>query len=175
MRKIAISILTLAMLGSPAVVFAAGKLKPGLWEMSMKSDAMKNMPKIPPAQMEQMKKMGVPVPQADGVIKHKVCISKEMAEREDPYMERQESGCQMKNHQKTGNSYVVDMVCDGPNLKGTGKVKGTYASNESFNSSYSFKGTAHGQPVDHNSESNGKWLGADCGTVKPMDSVAKKK
>ena len=55
---------------------AAGKMKAGLWEMSIKSDAMKAMPKMSAAQMEQMKKMGVNMPiMEDGVMKTKVCIA----------------------------------------------------------------------------------------------------
>ena len=41
---------------------AAAKMKPGLWEMSMQSDAMKAMPKMPPEQLEQIKKMGIKMP-----------------------------------------------------------------------------------------------------------------
>jgi hypothetical protein len=176
MRKTAISILMLAMLGSAGAALAAGQLKPGLWEMSMKSDAMKNMPKMSPEQIEQMKKMGIAMPQQDGVMKSKVCISKQMAERDEPpHVDQKESGCQSRNYQRSGNGYSLDLVCDGPNMKGIGKIKGTFSGNESFNSTYDFKGTAHGRPVDQKHESSGKWLSADCGSIKPMDEMAKKK
>lgn len=167
MRKTVISILICCAAGSSGA-WAAEKMKPGLWEMSMKSDAFKNMPKMSADQMAQMRKMGVNVPQMqDGAVVSKVCITKEMAERDQAPMGRNESGCQSKNFQRSGNAYSSDIVCDGPDMKGMGKVKGTFAGDTGFTSTYEFKGTAHGQPVNNRHESSGKWLAADCGAIKP--------
>lgn len=173
MRKIAASILMLSLLSASAVALAAGQMKPGLWEMTMKSDAFKNMPKIPPQQMEQMRKMGVTVPNMqNGGIVQKVCITRQMVERDGtPQMLQTESGCESKNFKTSGNSYSGDIVCTGPDLKGEGKVKGVFSGNESFSSVYDFKGTAGGQPVSQHQETSGKWLGADCGNVKPVSDL----
>jgi len=171
MRKTVISMLICCAASAPAV-WAAGKMKPGLWEMSMKSDAFKNMPKMSAEQMAQMRKMGVNVPHMqDGAVVSKVCVTKEMAEREQPPMARNESGCQVKNFQQSGNAYSSEIVCDGPEMKGTGKVKGTFAGDTSYTSTYDFKGTAHGQPVSNRHESSGKWLASDCGAVKPQPAM----
>ncbi|QAU35420.1 DUF3617 domain-containing protein [Janthinobacterium sp. 17J80-10] len=168
MRKTVISMLICCTVGSPAA-WAAETMKPGLWEMSMKSDAFKNMPKMSAEQMAQMRKMGVNVPQMqDGAMVSRVCITKEMAEREQAPMGRHDRGCQARNFQRSGNAYSSDIVCDGPDMKGTGKVKGTFAGDTGFTSTYDFKGTAHGRPVDNHHESSGKWLAADCGAVKPV-------
>jgi hypothetical protein len=177
MRKTTVSVLMFSIMCSSATVWAADQIKPGLWEMTIKSDAMKNVPKIPPEQMKKMREMGITIPQMqDGGIVNKVCISKEMAERNDtPQFSQKESGCQSKNHQRSGNSYSMDIVCDGPDMKGTGKVRGTNSGGDRFTSTYDFKGTAHGQPVTHKQETSGKWLSADCGSVKPMDQAARKK
>jgi hypothetical protein len=177
MRKTAVSILSLSMLCSSATVWAAGQIKPGLWEMTIKSDAFKNIPKMPPEQLKKMREMGINIPQMqDGGMVSKVCITKEMAERDDaPQINQKESGCQSRNYQRSGTTYSLDIVCDGPDMKGTGKIKGSYAGNERFSSTYDFKGTSHGQPVNHRQESSGKWLSADCGSVKPLDQPAKKK
>jgi hypothetical protein len=158
-----------------SAALAAGPMKAGLWEMSIKSDAMKNMPKITPEQMQQMKQMGINVPQMqDGGMVTKVCISKEMAERDQPpEMNRKESGCEARNYQRSGSSYSVDIICDGPSMKGQGKAQGTFSGSDSFTSTYDFKGTAHGHPVDQHHESKGKWLSADCGNVAPLDSMGK--
>jgi hypothetical protein len=177
MRKTAISILMFSMLVSSVTAWAAGQIKPGLWEMTVKSDAFKDIPKMPPEQLKKMREMGINIPQIqDGGMVSNVCISKEMAERDDtPQMNQKESGCQSRNYQRSGNTYSLDIVCDGPDMKGAGKIKGAYSGNERFNSSYDFKGTAHGQPVNHRQESSGKWLNADCGSVSPMDQPVKKK
>jgi hypothetical protein len=175
MQKTAIALTMLTLITTAATVWAAGPMKAGLWEMTTKSDAMKSMPKMSPEQMEQMKKMGVNIPQMkEGGMVVKVCISKEMAERDQPPMGHNESGCESKNFRRQGNGYSMDIVCDNAHMKGTGTVKGTYSSGEGFTSVYDFKGTAQGRPVNSHSESSGKWLGASCGDVKPMGSMMKK-
>lgn len=176
MRKFAVPLLLCSMLYAPAAS-AAGQMKPGLWEMTMKSDAMKSMPKLSPQQMEQMRKMGVPVPQMqDGGIVSQVCITKEAAEsKQMPGMQRNETGCEVKNPQQGSSSYSADIVCNGAAMKGEGKVKGSFTGNERFSSTYDFKGTMHGQPVNQRHETSGKWLGVDCGGVKPIGEMMPKK
>lgn len=170
MHKASRFILLLFMLSAAAGAWAAGQIKPGLWEMTIRSDAMKSMPKISPEQMEQMRKMGISVPrmQANGMVT-KVCISKEMAERDElPAMTQRELGCQARNMQRNAGSYSMDIVCDGSGMKGEGKAKGSFSGDGSFTSTYDFKGTMHGQPVDQHHETSGKWLSADCGNIKPI-------
>jgi hypothetical protein len=60
-------------------------------------------------------------------------------------------------------------------MKGEGKARGTFAGGEKFTSTYDFNGSMHGQPVSQHQESSGKWLGADCGSVKPLDELLPKK
>ena len=175
MRKTAIALSMFSMLLVTANVSAAGRMRAGLWEMTMKTDAMKDMPKMSAEEMEQIRKMGVNIPQmgAGGMVS-KVCISKEMAERDQPPMGENESGCKMTNYKRQGNSYTMDMVCDNAQMKGTGVVKGTFAGNESFNSTFDFRGTAMGQPANQHVENGGKWLSADCGNVKSMGDFKKR-
>ena len=155
---------------------AAGKMKPGLWEMSIKSDAMKSMPKMSPEQMEQMKKMGINMPlMEDGAIKTKVCISKEMAEQ-DPTntVSQYHSKCTTKNVVQNGNDYSMDLICDTPDLKGVGMVKGSFNGSDTVHSSYDFKGTSQNHPVNHHTETTGKLLSSDCGEIKPLGVFPKK-
>ncbi|OWW20247.1 DUF3617 domain-containing protein [Noviherbaspirillum denitrificans] len=175
MRKNAIPLLLLSMLSASA--FAAGQMKPGLWEMTMKSDAMKNMPKMTPEQMEQMRKMGMNVPQIqDGAMVHKICVTKQMTESNTlPGADGKEMGCQTKNMQQSGNSYSADVVCNSAQMKGEGKVKGSFSGDTAFTSTYDFKGTMHGQQVNQHHENSGKWLSADCGNVPPAGGMMPKK
>ncbi|HEY8609055.1 MAG TPA: DUF3617 domain-containing protein [Noviherbaspirillum sp.] len=174
MRKLILPLLLCSLMSVPA--WAQGPMKPGLWEMKVKSDALKNMPKIPPEQVAQMRKMGIEVPQIqDGAMVTKVCVTKAMAENEQlPGLEKNEAGCQTKNVQRSGSGYSADIVCSSDAMKGEGKVKATFSGNESFTSTYDFKGTVHGQPANQHSEQSGKWLAADCGSVKPAGAAAKK-
>ncbi len=175
MRKTTISIL-ICCAASASGAWAAGQMKPGLWEMSMKSDAFKAMPKMSAQQMAQMRKMGVEIPQMqDGAMISKVCITREMAERRQPPMAHNNSGCEVKNSRTSGSSYSSDIVCNGAVMKGTGTVKGSYSGDTSYTSTYDFKGTMHGQPVTNHHETSGKWIAADCGAVKPVGEMRPKK
>lgn len=176
MRKSVISLLLCAAAGTPAAWANSDQMKPGLWEMSIKSDAYKNMPKMSSEQMEQMRKMGINVPRVDnGAIITKVCITKDMAARKEPPMGQNEAGCEIRNHQRSGSSYSSDLVCNGPDLKGKGKVNGSFKGDTAFTSTYEFDGTSRGKPVSQRHENSGRWLGADCGNVKPVADMAASK
>ncbi len=178
MRKFLGSLLLCSMLPAYAASDASGPMKPGLWEMKMKSNAMKSA--LSPKEMEQMRKdaekmrkMGLDLSQMlEGNIGGKVCITRQQAEKDWLLgMEQANNGCQLKKVQQSGNSYTADMVCDGPSMKGTGKMKGTVIGNESFTLINDFKGTINGQPVVDRYEQSGKWLSANCGSVKPIGEM----
>jgi hypothetical protein len=156
---------------------AAAQVKPGLWEMTMKSDQFKQqpMPNLTPAQKEQMQKMGVTLPTVrDGAFVQQVCLTKEdIARNKTPGAPREASGeCKIANQNQSGNTYRADLVCDGPNLKGKGTLKGTYSGDSSYTSSYDFNGTSRGREANQHIETSGKWLKADCGSVKPASELA---
>jgi hypothetical protein len=168
MHKNAISILLCSsLLGLSVTAWSAGHMDAGLWEMSVKSDPTANMPaNLPPAILEKMRQMGP--------IAVKVCISKEMANRDQPPPSSHDADCQKKNFLLSGNSYSADIVCDGANFQGQGTVTGTFVSRQSFSSTSDMKGTSHGRQFNQHAEISGKWLSADCGDVKPIDSSAAK-
>jgi hypothetical protein len=159
----------------PLAVGAATPLKPGLWEMAMKSDMVK-APNIPPAQLEKLRKMGIEVPTVrDGAMVMKVCITPEMAQaNQTPDMAPQQE-CKVKSTTHSGTAYSTDLVCNGPNIQGNGTIKGTITNGERISSTYDFKGTSYGKPVTQHHETDGKWLGANCGNVKPMMAPTAKK
>ena len=177
MRQVLFSILTLAIAAFAGSAWAAGQMKPGLWEMTIKSDMMKAMPKLSPQELKQMRDMGVAIPDIqDGGMVSKVCITKEMAESDEPpTADAREMGCEPKNYQRSGTQYSMDLICNSAEMKGQGKIKGGFVGNEKFSSSYQFKGISHGQKVDQTHETVGKWVSADCGKVKPIGDVGKKK
>jgi hypothetical protein len=176
MYKKTMAVLLLSTMCYSTTVWADSTLKPGLWEMTVKSDAMKSMPKMSAEQIEQMRKLGVNMPlMQDGGMVMKVCVSKEMAEQNQmPQTNQVGSECKSKNFHRTGSNYSVDVVCDGPHMKGEGKGQGTFSGNERFNSIYDFKGTTDGSPVAQHQETSGKWLTVDCGDVKPAGNYLRK-
>lgn len=166
MRKAAVSAALLSLL---CVSAHAGPMKQGLWEMTIKSDQMANaMANITPQQREMMRQRGIEIPQAAaGGMVTKMCVSKEMAERDSPPpMGREGADCKLANQQHSGSTYTYETVCNGPNMQGQGTSKVTYAG-DGFAAVSDFKGTAHGRPINTHSETSGKYLGTDCGAVKP--------
>lgn len=154
----------------PLVAYAGGHGKPGLWEVSTKMNfSGASAPKIPPEQLAQMKQMGIKIPGLSGdPIVVKQCISKEQAERDEPpRTQNDKSGCEMQNAKRDGRTFTADMVCTG-DMKGKGTMKVTNESSESYTGSMTFKGTqVRGGDVEMTNEFSGKWLGADCGDIKP--------
>jgi hypothetical protein len=176
MRKTIFSFVLSSVLSISATVLAAERMKPGLWLITIKSDAMKNKPQMSPQQMEEMRKRGVNVKQMqDGITETKVCMTKEMVERDRPPMGKNQKDCHMDNFERSGNTYSAKMVCDGPNMQGTVMVKGVHSGLENYSWTSDFKGTSHGHKIDSHQEARGKWLSPDCGDIKPATDYLKKK
>jgi hypothetical protein len=163
-----------------APAYAAEKMKPGLWEMRIKSDSMKDAPKRPqmtPQQIEQMKKMGISMPTMEnGEMIQKVCYTKEMVEKDFSAMGQQhkDQQCKSENVKHTGSDFSMDLICDGDTLKGKGTMKGSFKGGDNIQSTYDFKGTSRGKPVTHHVETKGKFLSTDCGDVKPFTAFSNK-
>ena len=174
MQTAARIILISATLLSAASCAAADKMKPGLWELTTKSDSIKAIPKIPPEQLEKMKQMGIKMPDMkDGAMVNKVCYTKEMVDQDKPPSSGREGQCKNKGFNRSGSSYTSEIVCDSPDMKGNGTVTGSMTA-ESLRSVYDFKGTVHDKPISQHMETSGKWLSSDCGDVKPFAMPAKK-
>ena len=166
MRKLTIPALFCSALAVASAAQAAPDMKPGLWQVTIKSNQMQQMPKISPEQAAMMKRMGMSVPsQSDGGMTTKICYTEEMIENNDVSGQENSGDCKTTNVRQNGSTFAADIVCNGPDMKGSGTVKGTYRST-SFNSVYRFKGTSHGQKVNHTQTSNGKWLGSKCENKK---------
>jgi len=154
---------------------AQEKMKPGLWEMTVRSDMLKSMPAIPPAQLEELKKRGIKIPAMEnGAAIQKMCVTAEMTDKvgKNP-LQNNPGDCKEKSSSRTVNTSTVEMVCDSPRLKGTGIIKATY-SDKTLQSVYDFKGVSNNRPVNQHIETSGKWLSADCGDVKPYATPPKK-
>nr|WP_315472935.1 DUF3617 domain-containing protein [uncultured Undibacterium sp.] len=169
-------VLSIGLCAMTLIAQAQEKMKPGLWEMTVRSDMLKSMPAIPPAQMEELKKRGIKIPAMEnGAAIQKMCVTAEMTDKvgKNP-LQNNPGDCKEKSSSRTGNTSTVEMVCDGPRLKGTGIIKATY-SDKTLQSVYDFKGVSNNRPVNQHIETSGKWLSTDCGDVKPYAATAPKK
>ena len=163
---------------------AAAQMAPGLWEhhFQSKSAAGGDMDKkmaemqaklasMPPDQrkmVEQaMASRGVTMgPQGTTV---KACVTKEEAERKTvPQMGRPECTQEVVSH--TASAIKVKWQCAGKEpSSGEGEM------NFSGDKAYTGKSVMHvvhdGTPETMTSEMSGKWLGADCGDIKPRSAT----
>jgi hypothetical protein len=160
--------------------------KPGLWEINNKmggsaemdqamAQMQQQMASMPPAQRKQMEdmlaKQGMSMGAgAGGGISVKVCMTKEMAERNE-MPQAQQGDCKSTASPRVGNTQKISFVCTQPPSSGEGQI--TFTSNEAYTMKMVTTTTVKGKPEKMTLDGSGKWLSADCGAVKPV-AVPKK-
>jgi uncharacterized protein YneF (UPF0154 family) len=179
-------VLAAAVLAASASAGAQG-LKPGLWEVTQKiqtqsgeteramADMQKQMAAMPPEQRKQIEEMmarqGVK-PGGGGDMSVKVCMTKEMIERNDMPMQQQRGDCKTTQQSRSGNTMKMAYTCATPPSSGEGEI--TYIGSEGYSMKMDVTTEVRGKPEKMNMQGSGKWMGADCGTVKPPPPAAKK-
>lgn len=185
MQQPALSMATAVLCVSAAMGQAhaqAQKMRPGLWEhtVAIKSQSgqmeaamaqmKKSMASLPPEQRKQieqaMAQQSVGIgPQGNTV---KMCISPEQADLDNiPPQE----GC-TQNVKRTGpNTLAMTFTCKGgpgqPPTSGEGTM--TFSGPTAYVGTFKVKTTtAGGQPEQIDMSQAGKWLSADCGTIKSV-------
>ena len=179
-------VLAAVTLAAACLPAGAQQLKPGLWEISNKMKGSAEMDKamaemqaqlasMPPDQRKQMEAMmsqrGVrmaPNAGAGGGMTMQMCMTKEMVERNDVPMQ---DGCTVTRQQRTGNTMKMAFHCTKPPSSGEGEF--TFMGSEAYKSHMVVNTQAKGKPEKMEMDGTGKWLGADCGSIKPV-SVPKK-
>lgn len=177
---------------SPAM---AQKIAPGLWEhtITMKmsgnpqvEEAMKRMQEqlanMPPEKRRQMEEMmarqggagsGITAGGMAGMMggkptTMKVCITPEQAARE-PFAAGNQGNCQQVSQERSGKTVKVKFSCsreDGSTMTGEGTF--TLASEKEHTGRMVMDGNSRkGVPMHMEIDQAGRWLGADCGDVKP--------
>jgi len=164
-----------AVLPLTALAYTHGK--PGLWEITSQTSFTKGgpqvaQPQIPPDKLAMMKQMGIQLPATTPGGSHsfttKVCVTPEEANTDSPPPPDRQRACQMQNLKRDGHTFTADMVCSGE-MQGSGHMSVTYDSDEHYSGKMEFSGTSeHLGEVATSNEFSGRWLGADCGTVKPF-------
>lgn len=159
----------------------AQMLKPGLWEVTHTmgdgqvdnriSQLQQQMAGMPPEQRkmmeEMMAKQGVkmgPGGSAAGA-GMKVCLTREMVERNE--LPAQQGDCQTTHQSRSGSNMKFGFSCSSPPSRGEGEV--TFISPEAYRMKMVVTSQARGgKPEQMKMGGGGKWLGADCGNIKPI-------
>ncbi|WP_457424585.1 DUF3617 domain-containing protein [Roseateles sp. P5_E7] len=162
----------------------AQTIKPGLWEFKQSpqldparqaqmAQAQKAMESMPPEQRKMMEQMmaqkGVNVSMAGGVITVKTCITKEQAERNQAPV-AQQGNCTQES-KRSGNVIQTHFVCTNPASEGDAVV--TLRGSEGFTNDVTIRSQRQGKTETTKISGEGRWLGADCGTVQPAKPPAK--
>lgn len=169
-----------------AVQAQAQNLQPGLWELSntMQSssgemekamaEAQKQMAALPPEQRKMVQDMmarhgagmgsGGP-----GAMVVKVCMTADMLARND--IVTQDGDCTSQHAPRVGNTMKYTFACNRPPSRGDGEV--TFHGPHAYSARMHVQTSAGGRTEQFTTRSQGKWLSADCGTVKPLASGRK--
>jgi hypothetical protein len=170
-----------AVLVAFASTAGAQSLKPGLWEITNKMQSgsgqmeqqmaqmQQQMANMPPDQRKMMEEMmaqrGMRMAPGGGAggMAMQMCITKEMAERNE--IPAQQGDCRTTHQSRSGNTMKMAFTCTNPPSSGEGHV--TFTSSEAYSMKMQINSTTQGKPEKINMDGTGKWLGADCGSVKP--------
>jgi len=155
------------------------KVEPGLWEISiaLKSQSGKAEAAMKQAQAyisqlapdqrkaveDMMASQGVQL--GDKTSTMKACISKEDAERGE--IPQQAGDCTQQVLERGARSMKVKFSCT-TNPPARGEAVVNFQSSTAYTSTAVVDTEVIGQPERVNVDQTGRWLGADCGSVKPL-------
>lgn len=179
MNRSFIAACVLAAAAAPAL---SQSLKPGLWEFQNKmsgnpelekaqADMQKAMANMPPEQrkmmQEMMAKQGVQMGQGPGgATTVRMCLTKEMAERNDVGSHGDRSDCKTTMSPRTGNTMKLAFTCTNPPSSGEGTY--TFLGDSGYTMKMTSTTQVQGKPQTVNMEGSGRFVSADCGNVKPI-------
>ena len=191
MRLIATRLAVSSVLSCLALaVAAAGALpvppvKPGLWEVKTsmldadghevaapEQAALSRMPPEARARMaEAMKARGLSMPDANGATK--VCLTKELFESGAWQQLASDSGCTTNFSTQSASAWKWHSSCTAMKSESDGET--VFTNPESYKTKVTTTATVMGKTKTSTRMVQGKWLGADCGDIKPLTPPAVRK
>src|SRR3984893_3916128 len=184
MRLIAIRLAASSVL-SCFVLFSASAgplpvtpVKQGLWESRMSALDANGHETVPPEQAalsrlspeararmaDAMKASGVSIPDTNGATK--VCLTKEMFESGRWQQMASEAGCTTNYSTLSGTTWNWHSSCTA--LKSESDGEAVFNNAESYRTKVTTTATVMGKTNTSTRIVQGKWLGADCGDIKPF-------
>jgi hypothetical protein len=174
MTKGRVGFVSLGILGG--IAFAqTSRLKPGLWEAASEmnmgdvasmipQDKLAKMTPEQRAQVEAMMKRSASTPMST-----KLCYTKEQLDKGLNYNMERAGTCTSKTISNNGSKQVSEISCDSAKAKTTGTVSMEAIDPEHYAGVVQMHSVSNGQPRDMTIKVTGKWLGSNCGDVKPLD------
>lgn len=160
----------------------AQSTKPGLWEMTQKmggnaqmdqamAQMQQQMASMSPEQRKMMQDMlakqdmAMPSPAAGGGMSMKMCITPEMAAKQDLPVQA-EGECTTTVTSRSAHVVKMNFVCKNPPSTGEGTY--TFQGDSAYTVKMLMKTTHQGKPQNVTLDGQAKWLAANCGNVKPL-------
>jgi hypothetical protein len=155
--------LVLGALAMPVAALAAhGKV--GLWEISTRMNMPGMMASMPPDALARMQARGIPMPNGQTFTTQHCMTAEEVAADKPPPM-RNSQNCTTAKVAHDARTINIDVVCKGE-MDGQGHFTLTYNSDDHYTGNYTFTGSAHGHPASISTSIEGRWVSADCGSMK---------
>jgi hypothetical protein len=174
--------------GLVAGAASAQNIKPGLWEINNKMQSgngeleaamaqmQKQLASMSPEQRKMMEdamaKQGVNFSPSSsgGGIGVKMCMTKEMVAQNKVPMQQQ-GDCTHTQSPMVGNTMKISFSCTKPPSSGEGQV--TYMSDTAYKMNMKVTSTMQGKSGTMTMDANARWLGSDCGNIKPFKMPVK--
>ncbi len=176
-------LLALASLGA-----SAQNQKPGLWEITSKmAGGGADSEKIAKAQAQMQAQMAAMSPEQrkmvegamakngvqmgaggpGGGMTMKVCLTEEMVKRGQMSTgQAAQHGCTSTLSPRVGNTMKMSFTCTQPPSSGEGQF--TFTSPDAYTMQMTTRSTRGGTEHQMSMQATGRWLSADCGSVKPI-------
>jgi len=160
---------------------AAQTIKPGLWEVNTRMGGNPEMDKamaqmqqqmaaMPPEQRKMMQdmmaKQGVSIGAGGTANGIRYCLGKEQAERGEPPQDK-DGRCKRDSLERSGATTRFKFSCSNPPSSGSGEF--TLVSDKAYTMKMVVEQSGQGRPQRMEMQQQGKWLGADCGNLKPRN------
>jgi hypothetical protein len=134
------------------------------------AEMQKQMAEMPPEQRKMMEQMmarqGVQFSlKAGGGMATRMCMTREMAERNEVPLQQQ-GDCTHKRTPGAGGTMKISFTCTNPKTSGEGEV--SFQGDTGYRMKMKMFSEAAGRPEVVNMDASAKWLGADCGSVRPL-------
>ena len=177
-RLIGLSVLASFAIAPVAVPPPVPPVKPGLWETRMSAldangrdvplpeqAAMSRLPPEAKARIaETMKAQGLSMPDEKGATK--VCFTKETFESGGWQQMASEMGCTMNYSTQSSSTWKWHSSC--PSVKSESDGEAVFSSPQSYTVKVTTTAAVMGKTNTSTRVVQAKWLGADCGDIKPF-------
>jgi hypothetical protein len=133
------------------------------------AEMQKQMAAMPPEQrkamQEMMAKNGVQLGAGGaGGMSAKICMTREMVERNE--IPANQGDCKTTSQQRSGSTMKMAFTCANPPSSGEGEF--SFVSSEAYTMKMKVNSSVRGKAESMTMDGAGKWLGADCGSIKPL-------